>query len=111
MNILYLAGHENEPVQQTLYKADGSVFDLTGYTPSFILRLEFDAANAFSASGAGHVDVVGPAVNGTVLYTPSDGEYTGAGMVVGIYLGFWVATQTGRTKHFDAGRFEVRKGF
>jgi hypothetical protein len=107
--ILYISGHENDPLQQTLYHGDGSVFDGTGYTPSMALRQEYATTNALTVTGAGVVDWVGATTLGVVRFTPADGAL--AALLRGFYRVHWIATAGGRTKHFAGGRVELRTGY
>lgn len=107
--ILYISAHENEPIQQTLYHGDGTVFDGTGYTPSVALRQEYATTNALTGTGAGVVDFVGASTLGTLRYTPPDGALTA--LTPGFYRIHWTMTSSGRTKHFAGGRVELRTGY
>jgi hypothetical protein len=106
--VLYQSGHDNDPVQQTLYKGDGTVFDGTGYTPSIILRQEYATQNAITGSGS-DVVFVGAATLGVARWTPADGVL--AVLVPGFYRIQWVMTSGGRTKRFAGGRVELRVGY
>lgn len=108
--VLYIGSVELEPITFTVYKASGAVFDGTGWTPSFAMRLEYDPADAFLETGGGKVDWV-VAAAGTVTWTPSNGIFTTSACVPGIYPAFILASQAGRTTRFYVDRFELRKAY
>lgn len=107
-NVLFISAIQNEPIVQTLFKGDGSIFNGTGYTLGITLTLEHDLQAAIATS-AGVAFVTPPGVDGVAIWTPAGGVFTAAACVPGIYLLQWNAAAAGGEKTFDGGRFHLKR--
>lgn len=123
MMTLYVSDRNPSLGPVPITRSDGSVVDISSFTSmKFALRGEYDTTNLFGPTTA---VIVAPPVTDDLGNTFRDPNGVAvacarydfavndlASATPGIYLGQWVGVDgSGKTQHYDAGRYMIVKGF